>query len=83
MIFYPKAVPQYQNSRRRGGESETKLIPITPKTKVCTKQTIADGINNELHALFHTQTSFQACQIVNALSEWRTITSDPTTLEFC
>ena len=58
-------------------------MPILPATQVCTKQTIADyGNDNVLHALFHNQPSFRAGQIVSALSEWRTITSDPTVLEY-
>ena len=56
---------------------------ITP-TKVCAKQTLVDDNDNTLHALFHKnyQPNFKAGQIVNALSEWGNITSDPTILEF-
>jgi len=57
-------------------------MPITPATKVCTKQTTADSKDTELHALFNNQPRFGAGQIVSALSEWRAITSDPTILEF-
>ena len=54
---------------------------ITP-TKVCAKQTLVDDNDNTLRALFHNQPNFKAGQIVNALSEWGNITSDPTILEF-
>ena len=52
------------------------------QTKVCAKQTLVDDNDNTLHALFHNQPNFKAGQIVNALSEWGNITSDPTILEF-
>ena len=64
---------------QKGGGTETNLI--TP-TKVCAKQTLVDDNDNTPHALFHNQPNFKAGQIVNALSEWGNITSDPTILEF-
>lgn len=67
---------------QEGGRHETDLTLITPATKVCTKQTTADSKYTELRAVFNNQLRFRASQIVSALSEWRTITSDPTILEF-
>ena len=41
----------------------------------------ADSTDDEIRHLFKNQTSFQAGQITHALSEWRTITSDPQVLK--
>lgn len=64
---------------QKGEGTETNVITLT---KVCAKQTLVNDDVNTLHALFHNQPNFKAGQIVNALSEWGNITSDPTILEF-
>lgn len=76
---YPPYTRPRNDFLKEGGRNETKLMPITPATKVCTKQTTADSKDT---ALFNNQPRFRAGQIVSALSEWRAITSDPTILEF-